>query len=315
MRFIKAKKKGERRRLSLKARFVRWLLRGVPLEEIRVGSNTIEITSTAIDMDGGNINNIGGLSSFTARGDITPDADNVRSIGTSTARVSGAFTGVEFTYAQAKGDIIPDTNKTRNLGNSSARFLAALGNVDIDGNIIPATDNAYRIGTSSARFSGAFTDLEFTRGYARGDIIPDGNKTRNLGSSSARFLAALGNVDLEGHITPSADATYRIGNETYTFSGAFSDIYLKGKDNRIYSEADCYGFIGYKTVRRFSGVYAAEVVTGDMCFQEFSCEICGREFTPGEMLTLLMKRVDEEGNSKIIRTVPVHLECYKKRVN
>lgn len=276
MKFLKKRGKGERK-LSLKARLVRWLLKDVPLDALRVGGNTIDITSTQIDMGGGNITNVGTIGGFTAAGDIIPDADGVRRIGTPDYRFSGSFVGLEAYGQVLKGDLLPDA------------------------------DNARRIGTSTLRFSGAFTDLEFTRAYARGDIIPDGDKTRSLGSSAARFLAALGDVDLDGHVTPASDATYMLGNPTYTFSGAFSDIFLKGRDNRIYSEADCYGFIGFKGTRRFSGVYASEVLTSDLMFSEQSCELCGRNFEPGDVVALIVKRIDEEGGG--IRVIPVHVEC------
>jgi len=176
MKFLKKRSK-DKQKLSLKARLVRWLLKDVPLDALRVGENTVDITSTQIDMGGGNITNVGTIGGFTAAGDIIPDADGVR----------------------------------------------------------------------------------------------------------------------------------RIGNPTYTFSGAFSDIFLKGKDNRIYSEADCYGFIGFKGTRRFSGVYASEVLTSDLMFSEQSCELCGRDFEPGDVVALIVKRIDEEGGG--IRVIPVHVEC------
>ncbi|RLI07540.1 hypothetical protein DRO42_07915 [Candidatus Bathyarchaeota archaeon] len=246
MKFLKKRGK-DGRKLSLKARLVRWLLKDVPLDALRVGDNTIDITSTQIDMGGGNITNVGTIGGFTAAGDIIPDADGVRRIGTPDYRFSGSFTGLEAYGQVLKGDLLPDA------------------------------DNARRIGTSTLRFSGAFTDLEFSRAYARGDIVPD------------------------------ADAQRSIGNPTYTFSGAFSDIFLKGRDNRIYSEADCYGFIGFKGTRRFSGVYASEVLTSDLMFSEQSCELCGRNFEPGDVVALIVKRIDEEGGG--IRVIPVHVEC------
>lgn len=176
MKFLRRRGGGNKKR-SLKARFVRWLLKDVPLDALRVGDGTIDISSTQIDMGGGNITNIGNVGGFTANGDIIPDTDGLR----------------------------------------------------------------------------------------------------------------------------------RIGSPTYTFSGAFCDMYLKGADARFTSSGDCEGFIGIKTTRRFSGVYASEVLTSDLMFSEQSCELCGRDFEAGDVVALIVKRIDEEGGG--IRVIPVHVEC------
>jgi len=57
---------------------------------------------------------------------------------------------------------------------------------------------------------------------------------------------------------------------------------------------------------RFASIYAADVYQGDLCFEETECAICGEKFREGEMLVLIVKKVDE-----YTRTVPAHLKCLR----
>jgi len=56
--------------------------------------------------------------------------------------------------------------------------------------------------------------------------------------------------------------------------------------------------------RRWSDIYAHFVHTGDLCFEERSCPICGGLFAPGEVLTLLVTAID--GSTY---TIPIHDRC------
>ena len=55
--------------------------------------------------------------------------------------------------------------------------------------------------------------------------------------------------------------------------------------------------------RKWSDIYAHYVHTGDLCFEEKSCPVCGGLFSPGEVLTLLVTAV--EGSTY---TIPLHLD-------
>jgi len=55
---------------------------------------------------------------------------------------------------------------------------------------------------------------------------------------------------------------------------------------------------------RWANVYAVNVITGDLCFEEKVCEICGKQFEEGEELVLKVKKVDD-----VTRTIPIHLKC------
>jgi len=55
---------------------------------------------------------------------------------------------------------------------------------------------------------------------------------------------------------------------------------------------------------RWANVYAVNIITGDLCFEEKVCEVCGKQFEEGEELVLKVKEVDN-----VTRTIPIHLKC------
>jgi len=61
--------------------------------------------------------------------------------------------------------------------------------------------------------------------------------------------------------------------------------------------------LGSSTLR-WANVYAVNVISADLCFEEKVCEVCGEQFREGEELVLKVKKVDD-----ITRTIPIHLKC------
>jgi len=56
--------------------------------------------------------------------------------------------------------------------------------------------------------------------------------------------------------------------------------------------------------KRFANLYAVNVYTGDLCFEEKVCEVCGQPFKEDDEIVLKVKKVDDH-----VRTVPIHLKC------
>ena len=56
--------------------------------------------------------------------------------------------------------------------------------------------------------------------------------------------------------------------------------------------------------KRFANLYAVNVYTGDLCFEEKVCDVCGRSFEEGDEIVLKVKKVDD-----YTRTVPIHVKC------
>ena len=77
--------------------------------------------------------------------------------------------------------------------------------------------------------------------------------------------------------------------------GTFSGDYLPDADNTR--------SIGTNALR-LANVYAVNVYTGDLCFEEKVCDVCGRPFEEGDEIVLKVKKVDD-----YTRTVPIHVKC------
>lgn len=56
---------------------------------------------------------------------------------------------------------------------------------------------------------------------------------------------------------------------------------------------------------RWANVYATNIVTGDLVFEERACHICKKPFTKGEILSLITIKLSKKGT----HTVPVHSSC------
>lgn len=57
---------------------------------------------------------------------------------------------------------------------------------------------------------------------------------------------------------------------------------------------------------RWANIYAVNVYTGDLNFEEKTCAVCGEPFEEDDELILKVKKVDN-----YTRTVPIHLKCSK----
>ena len=78
---------------------------------------------------------------------------------------------------------------------------------------------------------------------------------------------------------------------------------MKVLDSDILLTADNTYDIGSPSLR-WANIYAVNVYTGDLCFEEKVCDVCGRSFEEGDEIVLKVKKVDD-----YTRTVPIHVKC------
>jgi len=96
------------------------------------------------------------------------------------------------------------------------------------------------------------------------------------------------------------------------FRGAW-DSYFPFEVNTHHSlvpYTDGYSYIGQTIagyIYRLNTIRTINLYTGDMCFEDTICPVCGEEFKVDDAIVLKVRAIDEE--SKAIRTVPVHAEC------
>ncbi len=78
-----------------------------------------------------------------------------------------------------------------------------------------------------------------------------------------------------------------------------------GMGGSIYPYHDDSYSLGYP-LQRWGVVWAHYVNTGDLCFEERECAICGQPFASGDMLILLVNQVNEGLGTM---TIPIHEGC------
>lgn len=117
---------------------------------------------------------------------------------------------------------------------------------------------------------------------------------------------------LECHILPVHDDSLYIGDSSHRFkeihavTGHINNLNVKDNliSDIIPNMDDTYS-IGSSSYR-LKRLYAVNVFTGDLCFEEKECAICGEPFKEGDELVLRVVGVGD-----YTRTVPVHLKCSK----
>jgi len=76
------------------------------------------------------------------------------------------------------------------------------------------------------------------------------------------------------------------------------------------TSANGIGQIGSGT-RKWALVRAQTITSGDVCFDDQTCVVCGQPFAEGDDLVLRVIRIEPDGNSgnRLTRTVPAHHGC------
>ena len=139
-----------------------------------------------------------------------------------------------------------------------------------------------------------------------------------------RSITGLYNVSLRGTLKHVGERTEIIGFDEADYhwirsvSGSETDMFMGFRrrgagdiaikfgapiDSTILPKLDNIHSLGSSSLR-WANVYAVNVYTGDLNFEEKECVACGRPFMEGDELVLKVKKVDEH-----TRTIPIHLKC------
>ncbi len=156
-------------------------------------------------------------------------------------------------------------------------------------------------GNTTVYISGAYNDQGRIQLYDKGSVKStfyiNGGDTKDLiinntGSSGIVLEAGTGEYIKMGPYWGSTDS------RGLRLSGISEDLLP------YYNESVWMG----SSNKKWGTIYARYVKTGDLCFSEKECAICGKPFTQGDKLILLVNAIDEESTY----TIPIHEGCKDK---
>jgi hypothetical protein len=95
------------------------------------------------------------------------------------------------------GNILPDVDNSRNVGSATLRFanVFAAGGT-FSGNVLPATNNTVNLGSPSLRFANIFV----TQGTFSGTVLPATHDTFDLGTNTVRWANVYANNVYSGDL-------------------------------------------------------------------------------------------------------------------
>lgn len=170
--------------------------------------------------------------------------------------------------------------------------------------LIPNTDNATLLGTTANRWSGATVTgaAAVASGFRAFDTGP--NPTAQVsGDNAAGGFVALGDgatTDVKMQRTAATEMT-------------ISDGGAAGID--VIPPADLQGKLGLSVQagdavnRRWLKVTAQTITSGDICFTDAGCPVCGQEFQEGDDIVLRVIKAQRTASGPLTTTVPCHHGC------
>lgn len=188
--------------------------------------------------------NINVKNTIEVQGDVIPDTDNTRNLGTSSVNWAETHTEDLYVYGNLVTDLVPNVSGVRDLGSSSNRWKDAYvtdlytsgtstfsGDISVSGSIgsdlIPNITGIQDLGSSTKKWKDAYvTDL-----YASGSstlsgsvsipgtigssLVPSG--TQNIGSDAVRWNSLYGAyARITNNVHTGAGTT---GSPAYSFEG------------------------------------------------------------------------------------------------
>lgn len=287
-----------------------------------VGSASITMgAGGAAAVDVGIIRSAAGVFEITdagaGSGSVNPHADNSGTMGTAAKRWASQNTGptgvlvynatndanpiaalrVSGGNAEvslgAGGASAPDARIIRSGANTMAMATAGGQGATVN----PGADNSGSMGTAAVRWDSANASGSAAgKGFFIWTGSGDANASAHLGGSSIE-LGAGGATALDTRIQRTAATTLRIDDGA---SGAVN----------VYPGADNVGQIGDPN-NRWALVRATTITSGDMCFDDQTCQVCGQPFEEGDDLVLRVIRIEPDGDTgrRLTRTVPAHHGC------
>jgi hypothetical protein len=252
-------------------------------------------------------------------GNIQPLVTATGTLGTtgvasSKAWLSVAVTGNYGVYATAA-----DANPTARLNATSVAFGPG-GAVPVDVALVRSITAVNALDLSNgAAGTGSIQPLVDTQGLL--GIPGVGGKIFASMSATSHAAYAAG-TDTQPKVeirTAAAGGEVRLGAGV----AAPPDVYLSrtgagtltaddgaGNGITIVPSVDGTGNVGTGGLR-FSLVRAVTITSGDVCFDDQQCQVCGQPFEEGDDLVLRVIRIEPDGNTgrKLTRTVPAHHGC------
>ena len=179
----------------------------------------------------------------------------------------------------------------------------------------PAPVNSIEMWTDVGGVSKKQFEISSTEGYSGGAIhfLQDNNNGTIMGFDYDKVFRILNNfISTSGlrEIGISADKT-TISGELHGGNPWRNTNIIRG--NIVFPLTDMGGPCGDAN-NRWTLVRGYLVQSGDMCFEEQECAICGEPFVDGDILSLLVRTIHEQYGTM---TVPVHEKCkdIKKSLN
>jgi len=257
-----------------------------------IGTNARRFASMAVGVVGGG----GAYDVYTAAGDTTQSSHL-----TDGQLVFGPGGAAPLDVRMTRSGIIGGLNTIRFDGNSNAVGI----------NLFPASDNLGRIGGASDRWAtiSASGQAAGTNGFFVYGLSGDANPTVQVGGTTA---SAGGFVRLgKGGINAMDVQLQRVDPIDVNASLVLSDGAGNACDLFPASTSlTGIGQIGSQT-RKWALVRAQTITSGDVCFDDQTCVVCGQPFAEGDDLVLRVIRIEPDGNSgqRLTRTVPAHHGC------
>jgi len=150
-----------------------------------------------------------------------------------------------------------------------------------------------------------------------------GPRSDTASSTIFRTDNIAGTSGVNHRFHPSRDMFGYLGDTSYRWSFLYTyysymwELRFKGSGYAYFpadANTDCYitpmsdarSFVGTSSYR-FYQVRAVYITSGDLCFEDRYCAVCGKKFKVGDSITLKVIAVDDDECR--IRTIPVHVEC------
>jgi len=272
----------------------------VGLARSATGANTIELTN-------------GGAGS----GNFQPLVAATGKLGTTGTAISKAFQSAAVTTDFLVVTASTDANPTARVAGASLQ-MGAGGAVAVDVEIKRVAANILALSNAGAGTGSLVPNTD-----TQGSLGTNGAGGKTWASMSATSLAAYAaGTDTQPKIeirTAAAGGEVRMGAGV----AAAPDVYLSrtgagtltaddggGNGITIVPLGDGTGNVG-TAAKRFSLVRAVTITSGDVCFDDQTCQVCGQPFAEGDDLVLRVIRIEPDGDTgrRLTRTVPAHHGC------
>ncbi|OAV70068.1 putative acyltransferase [Bacteroidales bacterium Barb6XT] len=235
---------------------------------------------------------------FVINGSILPFADDKGTIGINESgkdkfRFNKIYAGTG--GVKSGGDVMPDEDNSKSIGSASFRWkkiFAGTDGISTSGDILPLSNDSISIGSESLRFKNIyFMDLDVKRNAKIGgklevtgdstlkgklDVTGKSTLTGDLevkGDSTMSGIIVNGDVAGGGGIVPETPNTFNVGNESRAFYNVYSNFVtalknltakeslIIGKDSFLKGNTTVNGNITVGGNASISGNLTAPIIT------------------------------------------------------